>query len=192
MLSKDLVKYGNLCVGSVEEFQGAERRILILTTVRSSPDCLMEMKVLPPQSQLPGEGWEEALKEAEKDEKAGKSASGRLGGIGFLANPKRFNTAITRAKALLIVIGNPYVLQKDHYWRRFASLHLALLLLLREVVMDWRLLEFALEKGAYRGVGFELAEGASKTEPGPASPAPPTKRTSASSDTELTNTDPNA
>ncbi|KFQ95258.1 Putative helicase Mov10l1, partial [Nipponia nippon] len=33
--------------------------------------------------------------------------------LGFLANPKRFNVAITRAKALLIVVGNPHVLVKD-------------------------------------------------------------------------------
>uniref|UniRef100_A0A8V5FQ25 Uncharacterized protein n=1 Tax=Melopsittacus undulatus TaxID=13146 RepID=A0A8V5FQ25_MELUD len=33
--------------------------------------------------------------------------------LGFLFNPKRFNVAVTRAKALLIVVGNPDVLAKD-------------------------------------------------------------------------------
>lgn len=32
--------------------------------------------------------------------------------LGFLCNPKRFNVAVTRAKALLIVVGNPHVLVK--------------------------------------------------------------------------------
>ena len=36
--------------------------------------------------------------------------------LGFLKNPKRFNVAITRAKALLIVVGNPHILSQDHDW----------------------------------------------------------------------------
>lgn len=32
--------------------------------------------------------------------------------IGFLNNPKRFNVAVTRAKGLLIVVGNPAVLAR--------------------------------------------------------------------------------
>jgi len=33
--------------------------------------------------------------------------------LGFVANEKRFNVAVTRAKALLIVVGNPRVLATD-------------------------------------------------------------------------------
>ncbi|KAG7245525.1 hypothetical protein CRUP_038624, partial [Coryphaenoides rupestris] len=37
--------------------------------------------------------------------------------LGFLSNPKRFNVAITRPKALLILIGNPHILVKDLCFR---------------------------------------------------------------------------
>lgn len=30
--------------------------------------------------------------------------------LGFLANPKRFNVAVTRPKALLLIVGNPHIL----------------------------------------------------------------------------------
>ena len=37
--------------------------------------------------------------------------------LGFMANPKRYNVAITRAKSLLIVIGNPFLLAHCEEWR---------------------------------------------------------------------------
>ncbi|XP_071810041.1 RNA helicase Mov10l1-like isoform X1 [Asterias amurensis] len=51
--------------------------------------------------------------------------------LGFLSNPKRFNVAITRAQALMVIIGNPNVLAKDKHWRA--------------------LLNYCLELGAYTG-----------------------------------------
>ena len=73
-------------VGSVEEFQGLERRVIIISTVRSS------------ENYLP---FDDKHK------------------LGFLSNPKRFNVAVTRAKSLLVVVGNPNVLVHDHSWRQF-------------------------------------------------------------------------
>jgi hypothetical protein len=36
--------------------------------------------------------------------------------LGFLANPKRMNVAVTRAKALLVIVGNPAILGRDRHW----------------------------------------------------------------------------
>uniref|UniRef100_A0A3Q3JG10 RNA helicase n=1 Tax=Monopterus albus TaxID=43700 RepID=A0A3Q3JG10_MONAL len=75
-------------VGSVEEFQGREFLVIILSTVRSNESVQID-------------DLESTL--------------------GFLANPKRFNVAVSRAKALLLVVGNPHVLIRDPCFR--ALLH---------------------------------------------------------------------
>lgn len=41
--------------------------------------------------------------------------------LGFVANPRRFNVAVTRAQALLIVVGDPSVLSLDPLWRSFMN-----------------------------------------------------------------------
>ncbi|OWF53196.1 putative helicase MOV-10 isoform X2 [Mizuhopecten yessoensis] len=84
LLKKKSLK--DIHVGSVEEFQGQERLVIIVSTVRSNPDYLS----LDIQYRL-----------------------------GFLKNPKRFNVTLTRAKALLVVIGNPQTLSHDQHWKSF-------------------------------------------------------------------------
>ncbi|XP_030072662.1 RNA helicase Mov10l1 [Microcaecilia unicolor] len=74
------VALSDIKVGSVEEFQGQEYPVILISTVRSSEDHI-------------GEDTKYIL--------------------GFLSNPRRFNVAITRSKALLIVVGNPHILVKD-------------------------------------------------------------------------------
>ncbi|KAB5567340.1 hypothetical protein PHYPO_G00231630 [Pangasianodon hypophthalmus] len=83
---KDFMGIEDLKVGSVEEFQGQERRVIIVSTVRSSGEYL------------------------ELDS---------FFNIGFLKNEKRFNVAVTRARSLLIVVGNPVILSTDTTWCKF-------------------------------------------------------------------------
>lgn len=37
--------------------------------------------------------------------------------LGFLACPRRLNVAITRARAILIIVGDPFTLSADIYWK---------------------------------------------------------------------------
>ncbi|XP_060788136.1 putative helicase mov-10-B.2 [Neoarius graeffei] len=86
---KDLKSFKDiehLKVGSVEEFQGQERRVIIVSTVRSTDKYLQLDSFF---------------------------------NIGFLKNEKRFNVAVTRARSLLIVVGNPVILSNDATWCRF-------------------------------------------------------------------------
>lgn len=85
-------------IGSVEEFQGQEFKVIVLTTVRSN--------------------------------EAGANNDSKYG-LGFMASPRRLNVAITRAEALLIIIGNPHLLVTDNYWRS--------------------VLKYAVKVGGYRG-----------------------------------------
>ena len=39
--------------------------------------------------------------------------------LGFVANPRRFNVAMTRAQSLLIIVGDPVILSLDQMWRAF-------------------------------------------------------------------------
>ncbi|KAF8500417.1 P-loop containing nucleoside triphosphate hydrolase protein [Russula emetica] len=83
---RELLKVANLSdisVGSVEQFMGQERKVIILATTRGN------------EENHPGNG------------------------VGFLMSPQRTNVAITRAQALLIVIGDPDVLGKDKLWHTF-------------------------------------------------------------------------
>ncbi|THH08072.1 hypothetical protein EW145_g2958 [Phellinidium pouzarii] len=75
-------------VGSVEEYQCQERRIIIISTVRTSLDFVrFDLRRT----------------------------------FGFVTNPRRFNVAVTRAQALLIIVGDPIVLALDPLWKSFVN-----------------------------------------------------------------------
>uniref|UniRef100_F6YN75 RNA helicase n=1 Tax=Ornithorhynchus anatinus TaxID=9258 RepID=F6YN75_ORNAN len=102
---RDLNNIKDLKVGSVEEFQGQERYVIIISTVCSSHNFV----------------------QLDKDFTRG-----------ILNNPKRFNVAMTRAKALLIVVGNPILLSQDRQWKTF--------------------LQFCKDNGGYKGCPFPTDE----------------------------------
>lgn len=71
-------------IGTVEEFQGQERMIVLLSTVRSTSELVRQ---------------------------------DRAHQLGFVRHPKRLNVAISRARAVLMVFGNPHLLGQDASWR---------------------------------------------------------------------------
>lgn len=101
----------NVKVGSVEQFQGQERRIIIISTVRST------------------------IKHNEFDQ---------VHNLGFLSNPRRFNVAITRAKSLLIIVGNPHIINKDPHWDK--------------------LLQYCVENDSYKGCPLPVLEAQSQAD----------------------------
>lgn len=78
-IKKMFSRYGwyDIEVGSAEQYQGREKLIMIISTVRSFTNTL-----------------------------------------GFLDNPRRMNVLLSRAKALLIIVGNPHTLKMDHNWQK--------------------------------------------------------------------------
>jgi len=93
---------GAINVGSVDDFQGKEMKVIFISTVLS------------------------------KDREVLKRMEDSTNGIGIFSNPKRFNVAISRAKSLMVVVGNPFVLAKKAWWKN--------------------ILKYCVTKGAYVGV----------------------------------------
>ena len=90
--------YAGVKVGTVEEFQGRECQVIIISTV-SRPlylkTCLIFIGSAALQVAVPLDSPKVDPKEHFK----------------FIASPKRLNVAISRAQALLLIIGHPETLQ---------------------------------------------------------------------------------
>ncbi|XP_041800816.1 putative helicase mov-10-B.1 [Chelmon rostratus] len=104
---KDLRKEDleNVLVGSVEQFQGQEFSVILMSTVRST------FKLTKRKQHFT---------------------------LGFVNNEKRFNVALTRVQALLIVVGDPRVLKTDPIWNKF--------------------IQYCYREGGYRGITVSDAE----------------------------------
>lgn len=82
--------------------QGQEARIIFISTVLTRPASLPPALPAHPESGIDGGMLGSLTSRIQPD--------GAL--VGFWRNPKRFNVAITRAKALLVVVGHPLVLME--------------------------------------------------------------------------------
>ncbi|KAG9024569.1 hypothetical protein FRB95_011352 [Tulasnella sp. JGI-2019a] len=81
-------KAPGLGVGPVEVYQGDEREVIILTTVRTDREQVTyDLRHM----------------------------------LGFLVNPRRLNVAVTRAKGLFVIVGDPLVLGLDPLWRKLMN-----------------------------------------------------------------------
>lgn len=77
----------NIKMSSVDRFQGMERNIIIVSLVRSNT-ITQQWKQKPNYAKYPGKGY---MKQE---------------GFGFAESPNRLNVALSRAKRLLIIVGN--------------------------------------------------------------------------------------
>lgn len=79
------VGLGAIDVGSVEDYQGQEKDIIIITTVLTARMPHYEVS----------------------------------GALGLVGDRRRFNVAVTRGRALCVIVGQPYLLYTDPCWREF-------------------------------------------------------------------------
>lgn len=107
---------GAVRVGSVDDFQGLEEKIMVISTTVSRPRAGM---------------FEAGASADSNGSSSGNGASESTVPLGILRNARRFNVALSRAKALTIVVGNPSMLAQEENWRD--------------------LLAYAIENGGYAG-----------------------------------------
>lgn len=81
------VGLGKINVGSVQDFQGQEVKVVIISTVLTSSVCLTS----------------KTTRET----------------FGLIGDHRKFNVSLTRAKALAIVVGEPYTLYSDPSWKEY-------------------------------------------------------------------------
>ena len=110
---------GAVRVGTVDDYQGQEEKVMFISTV---------------VSRAPSKHLAAAAKAAAAGS-AGEASVASLR-LGFLACPRRFNVAISRAKALNVVVGHPVALTHWPHWHS--------------------LLQHCYSRGAFLGSGAEF------------------------------------
>lgn len=106
IIRKQCEKIGckDIRIGSAEAFQGQERKVIIISSVRSGVGSLGNFL----KNAQVRHFYHLRMKSLEV-----------LGLYLCCAFFQRFNVMITRAKSLLIVVGNPHLLSQDENWSTF-------------------------------------------------------------------------
>ena len=111
---------GAVRVGTVDDYQGQEEKVMFISTV---------------VSRAPSKHVANAAKALNAGGGAGEASVAGLA-LGFLACPRRFNVAISRARALNVVVGHPVALTHWPHWHS--------------------LLQHCYSRGAFLGSGSEF------------------------------------
>jgi len=130
--------YESIRVGTVEDYQGQEERILIISTTLSDPSHAASVQELEPmdpsatntasaRNKARG-GYAVALEECikarlrrEEAENGGPWPLDQRQTANLVGNVRRFTVALSRAQCLLAVVGCPEVLETSPHWRSFLS-----------------------------------------------------------------------
>lgn len=105
-------------VCTIDAFQGREKRVIIFSCVRSSADVMSDRR-----TSNDNEASSISSSEDDEDEtnKEGydpfKAPVGDVSTLGFVADVRRLNVAVTRARDCLWVVGNMRTLKFDPVWR---------------------------------------------------------------------------
>ena len=98
------VNLSSVNVGSVEDFQGQEIPVVVISTVLSSlPHAYIQQSIRSKQHQQHNHN--------------GLLAASQSTALGLIGDRRRFNVAITRGMSLCVIVGNPNVLYLDSHWR---------------------------------------------------------------------------
>jgi helicase MOV-10 len=106
----------NLLKRGIDKRKITENDIGVVTPYKAQKDVLKRM--LPSKVEI---GTSEYYQGREKLIIIFSTVKSKTKGVGFLSDARRLNVCLTRAKALMIVIGNPETLKQDELWKRFVE-----------------------------------------------------------------------